>query len=81
VDAVGDIDGDGFNDILVGAGGRNGGQQTRAIAALYSGRTGGLLFSFSDGFSEYGAAVAGRFGDVLDMRRTSNGGWDVERLG
>lgn len=64
VAAAGDVDGDGYDDILFGSGGGGvEGEDTRAFAAVYSGRTGETLFTFSDGFTEFGASVASA-GDV-----------------
>lgn len=64
VAAAGDVDADGYADIIMGAGGGGSGEEdTRAFAAVYSGRTGETLFTFSDGFTEFGASVASA-GDV-----------------
>lgn len=65
VDAAGDVNADGFADIIAGAGGVVPGNSDteRAVAVLYSGASGRALFTFSDGFSEFGVSVAG-IGDV-----------------
>lgn len=64
VAAAGDVDADGFADVIVGAGGGGPqGEDTRAFAIVYSGRTGTPIYTFSDGFTEFGASVAG-VGDV-----------------
>ncbi|MCC6675840.1 MAG: FG-GAP repeat protein [Phycisphaerales bacterium] len=62
--AAGDVDADGYADVIMGAGGGGpSGEDTRAMAAVYSGRTGEPIFTFSDGFTEFGASVAG-VGDI-----------------
>lgn len=63
VDAAGDIDGDGFGDVIVGVAKKGSTADAAAIAVVYSGRTGETLFSFSDGSDEFGSAVAG-VGDI-----------------
>ena len=60
-DGVGDVDGDGFADVIVGAPGNNAGGAGAGRAYVYSGRTGSVLLALTgeragDGF---GAAVAG----------------------
>lgn len=60
-DGVGDVDGDGFADVIVGAPGNNAGGAGAGRAYVYSGKTGGVLLTLTgeragDGF---GAAVAG----------------------
>src|SRR6185295_13223662 len=62
---IGDVNGDGFDDILIGSGGKNnhGRHGVRAVAAVYSGQTGEVIYTFSDGSTEFGAAVASA-GDV-----------------
>lgn len=60
-DGVGDVDQDGFADVIVGAPGNNAGGVGAGRAYVYSGKTGGVLLTLTgeragDGF---GAAVAG----------------------
>jgi hypothetical protein len=63
---AGDVDGDGFDDVIVGANGANSGGLTGAGSAyVYSGATGALLWQF-DGqaaYDAFGASVSGA-GDV-----------------
>lgn len=72
--AIGDVDGDGVPDILVGSAGHSHGPAEHddhhdhnhhrgALAAIYSGATGTLLLTVTDGARGYGSAVAG-LGDV-----------------
>lgn len=78
--AIGDVDGDGTPDILVGSAGHGHGhgddddddhgddddddrRRRGALAAVYSGATGTLLFTVGDGVRGYGSSVAG-LGDV-----------------
>ena len=65
VSGVGDLDGDGFDDVIVGASGTNPGFSNAGSAYVYSGATGSLIWQF-DGQSvlaHMGVSVSGA-GDV-----------------
>ncbi|HEY2806483.1 MAG TPA: FG-GAP-like repeat-containing protein [Gemmatimonadales bacterium] len=61
VEGVGDIDGDGHADFIVGAPASNAGGQGAGRAYLYSGRTGAVLFTWTGerAGDAFGSAVAG----------------------
>jgi len=64
VAGVGDINGDGYDDVIIGAPGNN---HSRGAAYVYSGRDGKLLLKLAgerDG-DQFGAAVSGKSGKVL----------------
>lgn len=82
VSGIPDIDGDGVDDVIVGASAENGGGVTDAGRAyLYSGRTGALIRAHSspndtfDGF--FGSAVAG----VKDLNADGRGDYIVGARG
>jgi hypothetical protein len=58
---VGDVNGDGFADVIVGAPGNNAGGKGAGRAYLYSGKTGGLLLTLTGERpgDAFGSAVAG----------------------
>ncbi len=62
VEGVGDVDGDGHADFIVGAPGNSVAGQQAGRAYLYSGRTGEVLFTWTGerAGDRFGAAVAGR---------------------
>lgn len=84
VDGAGDVDGDAFGDVIVGAAGASLGLPETGAAFVYSGRTGELLHAFygDENDKVMGSAVAG-VGDidgddradvvVGDWRATTNG--------
>jgi hypothetical protein len=61
VSGIGDIDGDGAADIIVGAPGKDGEDKTAGHAYVYSGKTGALLATFAGERKgdQFGSAVAG----------------------
>ena len=62
VSGVGDVDGDGFPDVIVGAPGKNGSNDNPGHAYIYSGHTGRLVARLTGERSgdQFGSAVAGR---------------------
>ena len=66
VSGAGDVDGDGFDDVIIGAGSADpGGLQNAGSAFVYSGATGGLIWRFDGAAAQevVGASVSGA-GDV-----------------
>ena len=61
VAGAGDVDGDGYADLIVGSPGKDGEQKGPGHAYVYSGRTGALLFSLSGerNGDQFGSTVAG----------------------
>lgn len=61
VDGAGDVDGDGRDDLIVGAAGADTAGTDAGAARVYSGATGALLFTFQGPFARarFGSAVAG----------------------
>ena len=81
VSGAGDIDGDGHDDVLVGAP-RAGGQYVGAVTA-FSGRTGATLFEVASEFQDQlGAFVEGGIGDLNGDRIPDflAGGWIGDNL-
>jgi hypothetical protein len=66
VSGAGDVNNDGYDDVIVGAYGNDGGGSGAGRAYVYSGETGGLLWTFSGGtLYMLGVSVSGA-GDVND---------------
>ena len=63
VSGAGDVDGDGYADIIVGSPGKDGGRKSPGHAYVYSGRTGTLLFALHGerGGDQFGSTVAGYY--------------------
>ncbi len=61
VSGAGDVDGDGYADVIVGSPGKDGEQKSAGHAYVYSGRTGALLLSLSGerAGDQFGSTVAG----------------------
>jgi len=66
VSGAGDVNDDGYDDVVVGASGNDAGGSSGGRAYVYSGQTGGLLWTFTGGtLYSLGASVSGA-GDVND---------------
>lgn len=65
VSGAGDVNNDGYDDLIVGASGNDAGGNTAGRAYVYSGQTGGLLYTFTGvaEFDQFGFSVSGA-GDV-----------------